>query len=158
MKPQVRKTFDINKISLLAEDIDAKGLIHPVTLMKHPTQHNKYILLIGGNRLEAYKQLQRKTIPAIIKSYSENEGDIQLLQLLYSVLEVPTCLHLRFRYEFCDFFLCILIFSAFLQRSKSGPICLVECNQEKSKTIDINTNIPRIVVLLPSNTSISACT
>ncbi|RAP31370.1 hypothetical protein DID76_02925 [Candidatus Marinamargulisbacteria bacterium SCGC AG-414-C22] len=81
VKPQVRKTFDNNKIALLAEDIDAKGLIHPITLMKHPTTTNLYILLIGGNRFEAFKQLKKTTIPAIIKSYSNNEGDIQLLQL-----------------------------------------------------------------------------
>ena len=80
-KPQVRKTFDQSKIDLLAQDIDSKGLIHPVTVMNNPNNKNSFILIIGGNRLEAFKKLKKKTIPAIIKEFSDNEGDLQLLQL-----------------------------------------------------------------------------
>ena len=43
-KPQVRKHFNQDKIQQLAEDISEKGLIHPVTIMKHPIEKNKYIL------------------------------------------------------------------------------------------------------------------
>ncbi len=81
VKPQVRKTFDTTKIKLLAEDIKSKGLIHPVTVMQDNIKKNHYILIIGGNRLEAFKFLKKKNIPAIIKQYSNNEGDLQLLQL-----------------------------------------------------------------------------
>ena len=51
--PQVRRHFDNDKIIQLAEDIDQKGLIHPITIMKHPKEKETYILLIGGNRLNA---------------------------------------------------------------------------------------------------------
>ena len=81
VKPQVRKTFDQAKIKLLAEDIKSKGLIHPITVMKHNKNKNNYILIIGGNRIEAFRLLNRKTVPCIVKEYSNNEGDLQLLQL-----------------------------------------------------------------------------
>lgn len=81
VRPQVRKTFDKSKINLLAEDIKSKGLIHPITVMQHDKKNNYFILIIGGNRLEAFKLLCKKNIPAIVKKYSNNDGDIQLLQL-----------------------------------------------------------------------------
>ena len=81
IRPQVRKTFDEEKIKDLSEDIKKKGLIHPVTLMKKQNISSEYILLIGGNRLEAFKQLGRHKIPAIIKPYTDNEVHIQLIQI-----------------------------------------------------------------------------
>lgn len=81
IQPQVRKTFDKDKIQLLANDIKSKGLIHPVTVIKDPKNKNSYILIIGGNRIEAFKLLNKKSIPCIVKQDLNDEGDIQLLQL-----------------------------------------------------------------------------
>ena len=60
IKPQVRKSFDESKIALLAQDIETKGLIHPITVMKNPNKKNTYILIIGGNRVEAFKKLNKE--------------------------------------------------------------------------------------------------
>ncbi len=80
-QPQVRKSFEKNEIIELAEDIHSKGLIHPITIMKHPTESKKYLLLIGGNRYQAYQHLNRKKIPCIIKDYNDNSAQNALLQL-----------------------------------------------------------------------------
>ena len=61
IQPQVRKTFDKDKIQLLANDIKSKGLIHPVTVIKDQKNNNGYILIIGGNRIEAFKLLNKKS-------------------------------------------------------------------------------------------------
>ena len=79
--PQVRKSFDTSKIKDLSEDISKKGLIHPVTVMKHKDKVNAFILLIGGNRYQAFKTLKKQTIPTIVKSYTEDSVQIQLIQL-----------------------------------------------------------------------------
>ena len=79
--PQVRKQFEIEKIKKLAEDIQDKGLIHPITVMKNPKKENHYILLIGGNRFLAYKYLNATTISCIVKEFSENQSENELIQL-----------------------------------------------------------------------------
>ncbi len=79
--PQVRRYFDDEKIKRLAEDIDAKGLIHPITVMKHVKKENAFILVIGGNRFLAAKYLNWDCIPCIVKPYSDNAAENELLQL-----------------------------------------------------------------------------
>ncbi len=79
--PQVRKQFNQNKIKNLADDINDKGLIHPITVMHHPKQKNKYILLIGGNRFLAIQQLNWDAIPCIVKTYNPNIYENELIQL-----------------------------------------------------------------------------
>lgn len=81
IKPQVRRAFDEKKIARLAFDIATNGLIHPITVMKHPAKQNMYTLLIGENRILAIKHLQKKTIPCIVKDYSDNPAHNELLQL-----------------------------------------------------------------------------
>tara|TARA_Y100000741_G_C18186007_1_gene531420 strand:+ start:24 stop:788 length:765 start_codon:yes stop_codon:yes gene_type:complete len=79
--PQVRKHFDKDKIIQLAEDIEQKGLIHPITVMKHPKENESYILLIGGNRLNAAHYLNWETIPCIVKEYNHDSAQNEILQL-----------------------------------------------------------------------------
>jgi ParB/RepB/Spo0J family partition protein len=79
--PQVRKTFEVDKIKRLAEDIQINGMIHPITIMKHPKKENKYVLLIGGNRVLACKYLNQDTIPCIVKDYQEDQAKNSLIQL-----------------------------------------------------------------------------
>ncbi|MAQ64062.1 hypothetical protein CL647_06835 [bacterium] len=79
--PQVRRHFDNDKIIQLAEDIEQKGLIHPITIMKHPKEKETYILLIGGNRLNAAHYLNWETIPSIVKEYNDNTAQNEILQL-----------------------------------------------------------------------------
>ena len=79
--PQVRKYFNEVKIKQLAEDIDIKGLIHPITVMQDPHEKNNYILLIGGNRFLAAKYLNWDCIPCIVKAYNKNDSENELIQL-----------------------------------------------------------------------------
>ena len=79
--PQVRKSFEIDKIKKLADDIKTNGLIHPITVMKHPKKENRYILLIGGNRVLATKYLNQDSIPSIVKEYQEDQAENSLIQL-----------------------------------------------------------------------------
>jgi ParB family transcriptional regulator, chromosome partitioning protein len=81
VRPQVRKSFDENKIHDLSIDISKKGLIHPVTVMKHKGKDNAFILLIGGNRYQAFKTLKKQTIPAMVKPFTDDVVQIQLIQL-----------------------------------------------------------------------------
>jgi len=78
---QVRKTFKKEKIIQLAQDIQQKGLIHPITVMKHPTEKDTYILLIGGNRLNAALYLNWESIPAIVKDYNDDTTQNEIMQL-----------------------------------------------------------------------------
>ncbi|RAP28760.1 hypothetical protein DID78_04505 [Candidatus Marinamargulisbacteria bacterium SCGC AG-343-D04] len=80
-QPQVRQSFEEKNIKELAEDIELKGLIHPITVMKHPEIDDKYILLIGGNRFLAFKYLNKPSIPSIIKNYTKDDTHLELLQL-----------------------------------------------------------------------------
>ncbi|RAP33811.1 hypothetical protein DID75_00805 [Candidatus Marinamargulisbacteria bacterium SCGC AG-410-N11] len=81
IRTQVRKSLDYTKIVALSEDIATKGLIHPIIIMKKPDSNSTYFLLIGENRYQAFKHLKRKTIPCIVKNYTDNPTDIKLLQL-----------------------------------------------------------------------------
>ncbi len=81
IQPQVRRHFDKEKIIQLAQDIQQKGLIHPITVMKHPKESETYLLLIGGNRLNAAHYLNWETIPSIVKEYNSNTAQNEILQL-----------------------------------------------------------------------------
>lgn len=62
---QTRKHFEASKITALAQNIDKNGLINPITVLKD--QSGEYILLAGERRLRAYKELEKKKIPAIVR-------------------------------------------------------------------------------------------
>lgn len=55
---------DPQKVTDIAESVEGIGLLHPVTV----SQHGEWFHLLSGmHRLEAFRQLDRKTIPATIK-------------------------------------------------------------------------------------------
>jgi ParB family chromosome partitioning protein len=51
-------------LSFLKESIEKNELLNPIVVRK---KLNKYFLLDGRRRIEAYKALGRETIPAVIK-------------------------------------------------------------------------------------------
>jgi len=55
---------DPQKVTDIAESVEGVGLLHPITVSKHG---DWFHLLSGMHRLEAFRQLGRKTIPATIK-------------------------------------------------------------------------------------------
>ena len=85
IEDQVRSTFSEESITQLATSIEKEGLLYPILVMKHPTEEKKYILLVGESRFRAFKQLNKKTIPARVKPFIENNGDRKLIQLTENI-------------------------------------------------------------------------
>ncbi|MHC4265488.1 MAG: ParB/RepB/Spo0J family partition protein [Planctomycetota bacterium] len=71
---QPRANWDEQELSDLAESIKTNGVIQPIIVRKH---NNKYQLIAGERRFRAAKMASLKTIPAIVRSAT----DEQLLEL-----------------------------------------------------------------------------
>ena len=71
---QPRKDFDADKMLSLANNIKDNELIQPITVREF---NGGYQVIVGERRYRAYKQLNKKNIPCIIK----NVTDIQALEL-----------------------------------------------------------------------------
>ncbi|MHC4187428.1 MAG: ParB/RepB/Spo0J family partition protein [Planctomycetota bacterium] len=71
---QPRANWDEQELSDLAESIRANGVIQPIIVRKHD---NKYQLIAGERRFRAARMASLKTIPAIVRSATEE----QLLEL-----------------------------------------------------------------------------
>ncbi len=69
---QPRKTFDDASILELANSIKNVGLIQPITVVK---SGSGYIIVSGERRYRAYKLLNFKTIPCIVRDYSAREQE-----------------------------------------------------------------------------------
>ena len=67
---QPRKTFDEDKIKELATSIREHGLIQPIVVR---AQGDSYELIAGERRLKALQMLGKRTIPAIVKEYTDGE-------------------------------------------------------------------------------------
>jgi len=66
---QMRKKFDPDKISELAETIKENGLVQPLVVAKNG---NKYMLIAGERRLRAAKEAGLNSIPCIEKDLDES--------------------------------------------------------------------------------------
>jgi len=88
-----RRKVNPEKVAQIAESITAIGLLHPISVNK------KYELVAGHHRLEAYKKLGRKSIPAIVTEKGLKadlmEIDENLIREELSVLERGECLRKR---------------------------------------------------------------
>jgi ParB family chromosome partitioning protein len=67
---QVRKVFDEEKLDELAASIQANGLIQPVVVRKGAAA---YQLIAGERRFRASQRIGLKTIPAFVRSASEEQ-------------------------------------------------------------------------------------
>lgn len=65
---QPRIYFNPDGISDLACNIDQLGLLQPITVRVSPNRNGQYELIAGERRLQAFKQLGKSHIPAIISS------------------------------------------------------------------------------------------
>lgn len=72
-KDQARKTFDPEKMHELAQSIAQDGVIQPIILQE--LGKNGYEIVAGERRWRAAREAGLKTIPAIIRDYSENHKD-----------------------------------------------------------------------------------
>jgi ParB family transcriptional regulator, chromosome partitioning protein len=67
---QVRKVFDEGKLDELASSIRANGIVQPVVVRKGPAG---YQLIAGERRFRASQSIGLKTIPAFVRSASEEQ-------------------------------------------------------------------------------------
>ena len=76
---QPRLEYNKEKIKELAESIKENGLIQPIIVKK---DNNKYQIIAGHRRFLAFKQLNKESIPAIVKNEQDNEEIITLTENL----------------------------------------------------------------------------
>lgn len=77
---QPRKKFDEKSLSELAQSIKSHGVIQPIVVTK---RGSRYIIVAGERRWRASKQLGLKTIPAVIRDYSDKDvAEISIIENL----------------------------------------------------------------------------
>lgn len=75
---QPRKNFDPTAIKELATSIKEYGVIQPIILKRNG---NRYVIVAGERRFRASKVAGLKSIPAIVRDYTENQvKEIALLE------------------------------------------------------------------------------
>ena len=78
---QPRKLFDEKALKQLAQSIDEKGLISPITVK---ASNNKYIIVAGERRFRAHQLLEKKRILAYIIDADSNK-DIMYMALIENI-------------------------------------------------------------------------
>ena len=77
---QPRKNFNESALNELAQSIKTHGVIQPIILVK---KGDRYMIVSGERRFRASKLAGLKTIPAIIKRYTDREiAEIALIENL----------------------------------------------------------------------------
>ena len=79
VKRKILKNNSDDEISSLAASIKKNGIIEPIFVRKDINNSKKYILVDGLRRLNAFKFLGAKNIPAIILSLTDAEADMVFL-------------------------------------------------------------------------------
>ena len=80
-KNQPRKSFDPEKIEALAQSILENGLIQPIVIT--PQGNGRYKIVAGERRWRAAKKAGLKTVPTVIKDYTEEQiAEIALVENL----------------------------------------------------------------------------
>lgn len=75
---QPRKNFDPTALSELAQSIKMYGVIQPILVTK---RNERYMIVAGERRFRATKLAEKKTIPAIVKEFTEAQvKEIALLE------------------------------------------------------------------------------
>jgi ParB family chromosome partitioning protein len=69
---QTRTVFDFMAMNHLADSIRATGVVQPITV--RPAVDGRYVLVLGERRLRASKLAQTGTIPAIVRTVSEQQA------------------------------------------------------------------------------------
>lgn len=66
---QMRESIDKDSLKDLISSILQRGLLSPIQLLK---DGENYIIICGHRRVEAFRSLKKKTIPAIVKERQQN--------------------------------------------------------------------------------------
>jgi hypothetical protein len=69
--PEGRRDLDSAAVKKLAASIKEVGLQHPITVR---VKDDKYILVAGRHRLEAYRTLDEHSIPCIVSKWSKTDA------------------------------------------------------------------------------------
>ena len=79
-KNQPRKTFDATSLKELAESIKQHGIIQPIVVN---AQGNRYMIIAGERRFRASLIAGLKTVPAVVKHYTERQvKEVSLIENL----------------------------------------------------------------------------
>ena len=78
---QPRKNFEDKSLKQLAQSIEEKGLISPITVKK---VDNKYIIVAGERRFRAHKLLNKKRILAYVIDADSNK-DVMYMALIENI-------------------------------------------------------------------------
>ena len=70
-RKQPRKSFDSEKLETLSQSIAENGVIQPITIS--PQKNGRYIIVAGERRWRAAKKAGLKTIPAVVKEYTDEQ-------------------------------------------------------------------------------------
>ncbi len=80
-KKQPRRNFDEEKINVLSESIKEHGLIQPIIIT--PSENGMYKIVAGERRWRAAKKAKLKEIPAVVRTYNEEQvAEIALIENL----------------------------------------------------------------------------
>jgi len=80
-KDQPRRHFDEEKIAALAESIKEHGLVQPIIIT--PSENGMYKIVAGERRWRAAKKLKLKEIPAVVRTYNDEQvAEIALIENL----------------------------------------------------------------------------
>lgn len=79
---QPRKQFDPEYIASLGSSIKAEGLLQPITVRRHPTKANAFIIIAGECRWRAHRLMKLPAVPSIISETLEDEARRGRLQLI----------------------------------------------------------------------------
>lgn len=75
---QPRKNFDQASLNELAQSIKQHGIVQPIILTK---KNNRYMIVAGERRFRAAKIVGLKTIPAVVRDYTNSQiKEIALLE------------------------------------------------------------------------------
>ncbi len=70
---QPRHHFPEEELEALASSIQEKGVLQPILVRDHPVEKGKYEIVAGERRWRAAKKAGYKSIPALIKDFSDGE-------------------------------------------------------------------------------------
>ncbi len=77
---QPRKTFDGDSLQLLSQSIKEYGVLQPITVRR---SGRDYIIVMGERRYRASKLAGQKTIPVIVREYTDNDVlEVQIIENL----------------------------------------------------------------------------
>lgn len=76
---QPRTDFDPDKLTYLADSIQASGLINPILVRPSPTRPGRYELVGGERRWRAFKLLELEFIEARVKAMTDADAHVNAL-------------------------------------------------------------------------------